>query len=308
MTAPTDRHVNLSHAGHPSSALPVDWAHYLDKWLAVQPQQRAALVFVDPHRYPGHVALAALEQEWLRAAYGIVEPQVAAAKLNWWIDELTAAPTSGGRHPLTQVLFRDPRATCIEPMRWIAPLQAAMAQLEQGTATDLDAQLATATPLHGALAALETAWWYGSDAGSARAARFATLGHLLHSLRRLQDDAERDRLPLPMTQLARHRLDRSTLRHDSTERTQAIRAQLRDLARAWQGADNLPGPLSVFRTTESQNARLLLRRALASSDPLATLQAGVAGRGFAATFAAWHAARQWVRNAPRERAPPAGSI
>ena len=43
---------------------------YVDKWLAVQPQQRVALAFVDPRRRPGHVALAAWEQELLGAAYG----------------------------------------------------------------------------------------------------------------------------------------------------------------------------------------------------------------------------------------------
>ena len=54
---------------------------YVDKWLAVQPQQRIALAFVDPVKYPGHIALAALEQELLAAAYGIREPQVAMGKL-----------------------------------------------------------------------------------------------------------------------------------------------------------------------------------------------------------------------------------
>ena len=52
---------------------------FIDKWLAVQPQQRVALVFVDGQDFPGHVALAAFEQELLGAAYGIREPQVAVA-------------------------------------------------------------------------------------------------------------------------------------------------------------------------------------------------------------------------------------
>ena len=46
------------------------WQGFIDKWLAVQPQQRVALVFVDGHRHPGHIALAALEQELLDAAPG----------------------------------------------------------------------------------------------------------------------------------------------------------------------------------------------------------------------------------------------
>ena len=171
---------------------------FIDKWLAVQPQQRIALAFVDGRRYPGHVALAALEQELLGAAYGIREPQVAAAKLNWWAEELAGAAASGGRHPLTQVLFDDERAHAIASELWLAPVLAAMAQLEQGTAADFSAQLAAATPLHGALATLETAWWYGSDVSPERAARTAVLNHLLYALLRLEQDAEHDRLSLPM--------------------------------------------------------------------------------------------------------------
>ena len=102
---------------------------FIDKWLAVQPQQRIALVFVDGQRYPGHVALAALEQELLGAAYGIREPQVASAKLGWWAEELAGAATSGGRHPLTQVLFDDERAHAIASELWLAPVLAAIAQL-----------------------------------------------------------------------------------------------------------------------------------------------------------------------------------
>ncbi|HEX7733196.1 MAG TPA: squalene/phytoene synthase family protein, partial [Rhodanobacter sp.] len=191
---------------------------YVDKWLAVQPAQRVALAFVDPAKYPGHVALAALEQELLSAAYGIREPQVALGKLNWWAEELSGAAASGGRHPLTQALFDDERAHAIAAERWLAPVLAARAQLEEGTAADFPAQLAAAGQLHGALAALETAWWYGDAAPAERAARVAVLSHLLYALRRLEDDAERDRLPLPMARLARHGLDRAGLRRRSAAR------------------------------------------------------------------------------------------
>lgn len=265
---------------------------YVDKWLAVQPAQRLALAFVDPAKYPGHVALAALEQELLSAAYGIREPQVALGKLNWWAEELSGAAASGGRHPLTQVLFEDERAHAIAAERWLAPVLAAMAQLEEGTAADFPAQLAAAGPLHGALAALETAWWYGNEASPGRAARVAALGHLLHALRRLEDDAERDRLPLPMARLARYGLARNTLRERSAARDEAIRAQLVDLRSGWREAARLPGPLGVFRALESHEAERLLHRALGASDPLVVLQQGGRG-GFGSTFAAWRAARRW---------------
>lgn len=265
---------------------------YVDKWLAVQPVQRMALAFVDPAKYPGHIALAALEQELLSAAYGIREPQVAVGKLNWWAEELSGAAASGGRHPLTQVLFDDERAHAMPAERWLAPIMAAMAQLEEGTAADFPAQLAAADTLHGALAALETAWWYGPEAVPERAARVAALSHLLHALRRLEDDAERDRLPLPMARLARYDLARTALRQRSAARDGAVKAQLADLQSGWREAARLPGPLSVFRALESREAERLLRRARGAGDPLAMLQQGVRA-GFGATFAAWGAARRW---------------
>jgi 15-cis-phytoene synthase len=266
---------------------------YIDKWLAVQPQQRMALVFVEPGKYPGHVALAALEQELLSAAYGIREPHVAATKLNWWAEELSGAAASGGRHPLTRVLFDDERAHAMPQERWLAPVLAAMAQMEEGTAVDFPAQLNAASALHGALATLETSWWYGEDASPARASRLATLSHLLYALRRLQDDAERDRLPLPMARLARFSLNRASLRESSDARHQAIQAQLGDLKVAWTEAARLDGPLSVFRALEAGQGERLVRKASRSGEPLAVLQQGAPDRGFLATLRAWQAARHW---------------
>ncbi|MEO8777703.1 MAG: phytoene synthase [Rhodanobacter sp.] len=268
---------------------------FIDKWLKVQPQQLVALAFVDGRRYPGHVALAALEQELLSAGYGIREPQVAAAKLGWWAEELAGAAASGGRHPLTQVLFDDERAHAMASELWLAPVRAAMAQLEQGTAADYASQIQAAMPLHGALAELETAWWYGTAASPARAAQAAVLNHLLYALLRLDSDAERDCLPLPMARLARHGLERTQLRCASAQRQQAIKAQLDDLLASWKVSAALPGPLSVFRALESRQAGTLARRAARSADALATLQAGQPRARLSTAWRAWQAARAWQR-------------
>jgi phytoene synthase len=270
---------------------------YIDKWLAVQPQQRIALAFVDSNTYPGHIALAALEQELLAAAYGIREPQVAATKLNWWAEELSGAAASGGRHPLTQVLFDDERAHALSSEHWVAPVLAAMAQLEEGTAADFPAQLAAGSLLHGALAQLETAWWFGDGASSERATRVATLSHLLFALLRLEEDAERDRLPLPMARLARFGLSRTELRKASAAREDAIRAQLDDLEAAWRESERLPGPLSAFRGLESRHGRTLVARARKAADPLAVLRKGQGRQGPAVAWQAWRAARAWRNQA-----------
>jgi len=270
---------------------------FIDKWLAVQPQQRVALVFVDGQQYPGHVALAALEQELLAAAYGIREPQVAVAKLNWWAEELSGAAASGGRHPLTQVLFDDERAHAIAGERWLAPVLAAMTQLERGTAADFATQLSAAAPLHGALASLETAWWFGPDASFDRAAHVAGLNHLLYALLRLELDAERDRLALPMARLARHGLSRAQLRTASDARQQAIKAQLDDLLASWRDSAQVTGPLSVFRALESRHGMQLAQYAARAPDSLVALQSGQPRTGLGATVQAWRAARAWRRQA-----------
>ncbi len=266
---------------------------YLDKWLAVQPQQRIALSFVDPLRYPGHLALAAWEQEVLVMAYGINEPQVAMSKLDWWVGELCDANTGGGRHVLTRVLFTDNGAHDLPRELWLAPLQAAMDQLTKGTATDFSTQLAMAESLHGALARLETAWWFGLDVSADRAVRVATLVHMLHALRRLRDDIGGDCLPLPMARLARFGLSRSQLAQSSDRCNQAIQAQLADLSAAWREAAAMAGPLSVFRGLESALSEKLACRALRASEPLSVLQRGTTSRALVTAVIAWRLARRW---------------
>jgi Squalene/phytoene synthase. len=244
---------------------------YVDKWLAIQPQQRIALGFVDPAVRDERVALAAFEQELISSAYGIREPAVAAAKLQWWAEELSGAAASGGRHPLTKALFESKRARAIDPSLWLAPVLAAMAQLEQGTPSDFNAQVAASRNMHGALAALETAWWFGARASSDAAAEIATLSHLVFALSRLEFDVDRERLPLPMSRLARHGLSRGQLKDDSPARREALKAQLGDLAAGLAAALGRGEPLSTFRGLEGRTALATARGAARAAEPFAEL-------------------------------------
>lgn len=268
---------------------------YIDKWLAVQPQQRVALGFVHPSVRDERVALAAFEQELISSAYGIREPQVAAAKLQWWAEELSGAAASGGRHPLTKALFASPRAKAIPAQAWLAPVLAAMAQLEQGTSSDFAGQVAAARNMHGALAALETAWWFGPEANSEAAADIATLSHLVFALSRLELDVDRERLPLPMSRLARHGLSRGQLKDDSPARRDAIKAQLDELAGGLRGALAKGQPLSTFRGLEGRTALATARGAARAAEPFAALHKRQALTGPATAFRAWGAARQAAR-------------
>jgi phytoene synthase len=268
---------------------------FVDKWLAVQPQQRVALGFVDERTRDERIALAALEQELVSSAYGIREPQVAAAKLQWWAEELSGTAASGGRHPLTKLLFGSDRARAIPANLWLAPVLAAMAQLEQGTPSDFSAQVAASRGLHGALAALENAWWFGPGAPVESASRIATLSHLVFALSRLELDAERERLPLPMTRLARHGLARAHLKADSPARREALRAQLGELAGGLREALALGEPLSTFRGLEGRTALSTARGAARAGEPLAELHRRQSRSGPATALRAWLAARHAAR-------------
>ncbi|MET0936323.1 MAG: squalene/phytoene synthase family protein [Luteibacter sp.] len=264
---------------------------FVDKWLAVQPQQRVALPFVGEDERDAHVALAAFEQELISSAYGVREPQVAAAKLQWWAEELSGAAASGGRHPLTKVLFASERARRVPAQLWLAPVLAAMAQLEQGTPSDFDAQVTASRGLHGALAALENAWWFAPDAPVEAASRIATLAHLVFALSRLEIDAERERLPLPMSRLARHGLSRGQLKDDSPARRDALRAQLAELARGLGAALKQGEPLSTFRGLEGRTALSTARAASRATEPFAELHKRQSRTGPATAIRAWLAAR-----------------
>jgi phytoene synthase len=170
-----------------------------------------------------------------------------------------------------------------------------MEQMEEGTAADFPAQVAAASLLHGAIADLETAWWFGDKASSDQASRTATLSHLLYSLLRLEEDADRDRLALPMSRLAKFGLSRNQLREATDSRTDAIRAQLEDLHGAWREADRLSGPMSAFRGLESRHGRALVAKARKAADPLDVLRKGQGKQGPGVTWQAWLAARGWRR-------------
>jgi phytoene synthase len=268
---------------------------YLDKWLAAQPAQRLALPFVEGPEHVGHLALAALEQEWIDIAYGIREPHVAQVKLNWWAEELAGAPAGGGRHPLTQVLFACSRAGAIDLAQWLAPIRAAMAQVDAPTPSDFAEQRARAAAFHGAFARLETRWWFGADADPARAEVLAVLDHLLHATAQLEQHRDQERLALPMARLARHGLDRQSLATDSASRRAAVREQLEAVAGLLDEARRQGGPLSLFRGLQMRENSRLLRHARRGSDPLARLQARRLRPAPGSVFRAWSAARDWRR-------------
>jgi phytoene synthase len=234
-------------------------------------------------------AVAALEHEWLKVVREAREPQVAAARLGWWREEMQRAPQGQARHPLTQGLFASPRASAVPVAHWTAPVDAAMVLLTAPPPADFAAQCKVVAPFADAIAELETRVWFGGAATSPRAAKVTLLAHLVSSLRALESMVERGRSPLPMNLLARHGMTREALAQDAPARRAALRDYAGELLQALDAAAGLDGPLTLFRCVQMWGDTRSLRAAGRADDPLRGLL--VQRTGFRDLLKIWHAAR-----------------
>ncbi|MGH8110657.1 MAG: squalene/phytoene synthase family protein [Rhodanobacteraceae bacterium] len=274
---------------------------YVDRWREASPQRALAWMFLDPAERVRYGALAAIEEEWLKAVRDVREPQVAGVKLGWWREEAQRAREGQPRHPLTEVLFADTGIRAIALPYWTAPMDAAIVALTAPPPADFAAQRDVVAPLAEALAALEARVWFGPDVDSQRAAEVILLGDVVSRVRALDAEIERGRPPLPMNLLARHGITLEGLATDDLARRAAVRDQLGDLERALSRAATMPGPLSLFRAVALRHDLDTLRRALRADAPLAALR--MPGHGFGSVLKTWHAARIW-RATARSRSRP----
>ncbi len=268
---------------------------YLAQWRGASPERAIAWLFLRPDERLCFGALAALEHEWLKVLREAREPQVAAARLGWWREEMQRATQGEARHPLTQGLFATSRANAVPARHWMAPVEAAMVLLMTPPPADFVAKCMAAAPLADTLAELETRVWFGTVT-SQRAAKVALLALLVSNLRAFGSMVERGRSPLPMNLLARHGLTIDALGSDTPARRAAVRDYMADLQRELVAA-RMPGPLTVFRAVGLQQDLDALGRAMRADEPLAGLRAPAFGlHGLLKT---WRAARTWrsmVRN------------
>lgn len=273
---------------------------YLTRWRAAAAQRAVAWLFLRHDERVRYGALAALEREWRSAAHDVSEPQVAAAKLGWWREELQHALEGQARHPLTQRLFADARVREIPLPLWTAPVEATIASLFEPPPVDFTTQRQSVAPLAEALATLETHVWFGKGA-SGRAAAAVAVGELVADLRALEAEIAHGRTPLPMNLLARHGLTIDAMATDAPARRAALRDHVADLRRELSGAATMAGPLTLFRAADLQQDLTALARAARADDPLVALRAPV--HGVAAVLKTWRAARNWRATARGESRP-----
>lgn len=271
------------------------FAAFEQKWLAAFPENNVLRVFLSPSDRVLNAAFACLIFEFEQTALYIAEAQIAATKLNWWSEELARASTQQARHPITQTLFADARARAIAPDFWQALVRGAAAQLGVESSADFASQLEQAQSFSLPLARIEHQLFFADSAArdsvTTVAAPLAACAQLLRQLAVLPQELQQGRLPLPLSLLARHQLNRENLLLASAQRTAAIRDYLNTLAAEIRVTLAHDPILNLGRRVRARLDMALIQRALRHADPLQALSNDPDSSPWRCLWLGWSAAR-----------------
>jgi 15-cis-phytoene synthase len=185
------------------------FASFERKWLEANPEQSAVLVFLKPEQRQPARAFGSLIHELTQTAFVVREPQVAAAKLSWWQQELIGAAAGNPRHPISRELFHDSRAAAIDARLWRALIDGAIAQLDASFPSTFEDLLTSLSDFFGPVAAIETQLTGGSESQLDAIAKLWICSHLLLVAQNASHVAERTSMPLDL--MARHGVSRADL-------------------------------------------------------------------------------------------------
>jgi 15-cis-phytoene synthase len=263
-------------------------ASFEAKWTLAHPELPLALRFEQAAVRPLVSAFACLCFELGHAAFHIVEPEVAATKLQWWSEELSGLSQGRVRHPLTGLLAERASNDGLAGAGWTAVVAGAFFQRESAPASTLDELLAAYRRFYLPLADIEATLFERPHAPAL--AQAAVLSRALNEVVRLPETLARDRLPLPLDVLARHQLSRGDLGQPGKKRDDALREYLATLAQAMQAADRSGlSPLHCIRLHADQER---CRRAAKAADPLAESARNLDRLPLSSAWVGWRAARR----------------
>jgi phytoene synthase len=265
-------------------------ASFIAKWTGAYPELRLALGFVPGPLRGARAAFACLGHELEHASFGTRDDQPAAVKLAWWAEELTRAGAGEARHPLTIELAKLPAWNRIAASRWHEVIAAALELRDPGPAADGERLLAAWAPFHRPQAAIE-AELFGTLDVEARA-RQRAIARSMEDLALLGNAIDDGRLPLPLDVLARHQLARNDLGRDSPARRGAVHDWLAQLDGVATDLARSGAALGVLGVAALSAGGWRARRALRSSEPVATLHHLHARLPLTAAWATWRAARR----------------
>ena len=269
------------------------FASFEEKWLAANPEQATVALFLAPEARLRSAAFGSLVHELEQAAFGLNEAQVAEVKIQWWRQELLAAASGSVRHPLSAVLFADPKTAQVDAADWMALCDGALAMRHVGAASDLESLLGEYSALYAPVARIETALFDAPITGAVTSARLWAVSHLLLALRHLADVPER--LPVPLDLLARHETTRSALAEAVPKRAELVRDHLGRLASTLQNALAEAPRAPLARRVRSRLDLALMQNAAHSADPLRAVVAQPGGARWKTLWWSWREARASAR-------------
>ena len=264
------------------------FASFEEKWLQANPEQRVVAVFLEPRQRRLVHAFGKLVHELEQAIFDVREPQVAAAKLDWWHHELAAAATGNARHPVSRELFAQIAIGRVEHSRWAELIGGGLALLDPPSAPSLDAVFNTLSIFYRPVAAIESAVLDADSRQNAANADLWISSHLLRSVALLERSERRQILPLDL--LARHGLTRATAARPGAERAGLLRDYLNAVGERLDSSLIASTRASVGRRVRARLDRDLAAKAGGGRDPLAFLGAAGANR-WRTIWYAWREAR-----------------
>lgn len=263
------------------------FASFERKWLEANPEQATVAVFLAPDQRRRASAFGSLVHELEQAAFGVREPQVAAAKLDWWRQELIAGAAGKSRHPIARELFDDERARAIDAALWSTLIDGALAQFDAGSASTLDESIVALAAFYQPVAVAEATLVSGDTMPGAANARLWISSHMLH-LAAAHPEHERS---FPLDLLARHGIARSSLTQPSPQRAALLRDFLEILHGQLDGALAQSSGASLGRRVRARLDLEVAETARKSADPAGILARHPQGRRWRSLWLAWREAR-----------------
>lgn len=264
------------------------FASFERKWLDANPEQAAVLVFLSPDERHRASAFGALIHELAQTAFVVREPQVAAAKLGWWQQELSSAAIGNSRHPISQALFADSRTRAMDPLLWRALIDGAIAQLDASFPADFDELRASLAPFYIAVAAIETRLGGGDTSNVDAIATLWICSHLL--------TAAGSSLPLDV--LARHGASREDIKAPGAKQSAVLKDFIATIGGTIRVNRTLATHASLGLRVRSCVDAWLADRAIRADDPSRYLSRHAHRLRWHSVWWAWREARRLRSAAP----------
>lgn len=264
------------------------FASFERKWLDANPEQAAVLVFLDADERRRASAFGALIHELVQTTFAIREPQVAAAKLSWWQQELRGAASGNPRHPISIELFADARVRAMDAMLWIAMVNGAMSQLDESSAADFKQMLDQFGRFYVPVAAAENQLTRADATPAERVAELWMCSHFLSALPGGSPLSEHFSLPLDV--FARRGVARAAA-EQGEQRVEILRDFIGDVRKTLEAALDQAPNASIGRRVRARTDLKLAAAAAKSSNPAEMLSQRSPKPSIGQVWWAWREAR-----------------